>query len=117
MADKLSYIGTYDFGLTNAQTTTNSYVDLGTIWDKSPFREVTILIMNLGANSLTYKLIGSIDFGVTFDVPLTSDVAVAGTVNSPELVNIPVTHIKIQVKATTGSSFTTVKAKAMGYKN
>lgn len=85
----------------------------------------TVAVYNKGtANSLTWEILGSLDNGKTFDVPVVAATALAanGTGTAVALTNwasagaVPTnavyTHIKVRVRSTTAATPTTAASKA-----
>ena len=87
------------------QETTNAYVTLGTVWDKSGFLNGTIQLWNTdGANSIDYQILGSLD-GTNYDITVQAETAIASGGN--DLVNVGgvsdapyIPYLKIQIKST-----------------
>lgn len=97
------------------QTSTNSYVDLGDVWDKTGFQIGTLQIKNTGdTNEIDYKLLGSLD-GTTYDIEIVSETTLA--VESNDLIDIGylsegsyIPYVKFQIKSTVSDSHSTVEA-------
>ncbi len=101
-----------------SQTTTNSYVDFGSAMDVLPFKSINIEINNTGvSNSVTYKILGSLNGGTTYSVTITPDTVIAASSSDYKLINKHFSHIKIQIKATSSSNQTTVTANILMNKN
>lgn len=100
-----------------AQTTTDSYADLGKPWklDEPATKSKTLVIENTGAaNGAHYKILGSVDDGVTYAVEIAAETALAAGTKATRIVNDYYTHLKVQVKAQVAGSQTTVKAAGCG---
>lgn len=96
------------------QTSTNSYVDLDTVWDKSGFHNGTVQLWNTGSsNDIDYKILGSLN-GIDYDIEVVSETTLgedATTLkdvsNLTEGAYIP--FIKVQIKSTVADNHSTVK--------
>lgn len=97
------------------QTSTNSYVDLGTYWDKVGFSVGTIQLWNTGdTNDIDYQVLGSLN-GSDYDIEIISetllgeddfDIIDVGAYS--EASYIP--YIKIQIKSAVADAHSTVEA-------
>lgn len=100
------------------QETTNSYVDLGTYWDKTGFHYATIQIWNTGlTNDVYIKILGSLN-NSDYDIEVLSETLLGENTyvlndlsNMAEGTYIP--YIKIQIKSAVADNHSTVKAFAV----
>lgn len=98
-----------------SQASTNSYVDLGTYWDKTGFQVGTIQIWNTGdTNDINYKVWGSLN-GSDFDIPVVEETTVGE--DEFDLVDISnlsegayIPYILIQIQSTSSGNHSTVEA-------
>ena len=70
-----------------------------TIVDMRGMKEQGLLVKNTGAGSLTYQINGSYDDGLTFDMPIQADTAVAPSAQNQFLGTSYYTHWQIRVKS------------------
>lgn len=97
------------------ETSTNSYVDLGTYWDKRGFKTATIQIWNTGdTNDINYTILGSLN-GTDYDIEVIGETLLQE--DDYDLIDISsmsegayIPYIKIQIKSSVADSHSTVKA-------
>jgi hypothetical protein len=97
-----------------AQTllTEDAYVDLLTMVT-AKFIKKTITAKNAGVtNAAEIKIIGSIDGGGTYDVPVVANIELAAGITLVFTHDTPVTNLKVQIRAKTAGNHTTVTSKA-----
>lgn len=106
MPDILSTFTKYAPG---SQTTTNSYVDYFTAWDKSGYRFASLVVTNTGVtNSAHFKILGSVDGGSTYPVTIyPTQILAQNTFLELQICKF-YTHVKVQIKAASGGNQTTV---------
>lgn len=96
-----------------SQTTTDAFADVGSAWNKTLYKTTTITVKNThGSNSITYKILGSIDGGDNFDIEIVAATAVAAGIVSTTKFSDYYNVVKIQAKATVAASQGTVTARA-----
>lgn len=97
------------------QTSTNSYVDLSTVWDKTGYQVATLQIWNTGdTNDIDYKVLGSLN-GTDYDIEIISETVLGE--DDFDLIDISsfsegayIPYVKIQIKSTVSDSHSDVKA-------
>lgn len=100
------------------QTSTNDFVILGTVWDKTGFEKATLQIWNTGdTNNINYKVLGSLN-SVDYDIEVISttildkeDYDLIDISSLSEGAYIP--YIQIQIESTIDDSHSTIKAFAV----
>jgi hypothetical protein len=100
------------------QTSTNDYVTLDSVWDKSGFQTATIQIWNSDTeednNDVYYKILGSLN-GTDYDIEIIGETTLED--DDYDLIDISnlsegayIPFIKIQIKSKVADNHSTVKA-------
>ena len=98
-----------------SQASTNTYVILGSVWDKTGFISCTMQIWNTGSsNAIDFKILGSLN-GTDYDI----EVYTGTTISKSDyiLLNLNsilddcyIPYLQIQIKSTVTDSHSTVEA-------
>lgn len=95
------------------QSTTDSFAVLDENWNSGNLARKTIVIQNEGSsNSIDYRIQGSLD--ETNWITIVTSTALANSTLASENINNFWKYLRVQVRATTGGSQSTVSAEAAG---
>lgn len=97
------------------QTTKDAYANLGDPWDKEHLKTCTLVVANTGSTNATkIQVLGSVNGGQSFDVSVQAEKEVAAGKSETIYLDVYVTNIVVQIKASVAGSQTTVAAYAAG---
>jgi hypothetical protein len=78
------------------------------------YKTKTIFVRNTSANNGSYSIVASIDNGVTFDVPIITNININAGVTAVTNTEFAHTNLRILVRSNTNGQSTTYTTKAYG---
>lgn len=99
------------------KATVDAYATLGVDWNKPEFGPFTIVIENVGGvNAAHYKVFGSIDKGVTYDIEIQEETEIPPSSKHTIRINDYYPNVRIQIKAAVAAAQTNVSARGAAYR-
>lgn len=92
--------------------TTDSMADARPAMSVSDYANKTVVVKNVGANSATVTVMGSVDGGTNYDIYLANNTAITSGSTIVLDENKAMTHILVQARSTVAGSSTNIETRA-----